>query len=170
MFDFIKNLFGVSAEKSPLSALFTEVNMLGRKQMAMPIEFIGLSSRLAESAEGTDRQLVIDTLLKDYIAHKSMYVRRAAAIAFRKMDDLDSPEVNEAMFQRLSDENDWVIYDAAWFFEKNKSASGKILEKLKEIAGDAVKYDKDELEIPFDSISDAHLQAQYQAAKAVLVN
>jgi hypothetical protein len=167
MFETIKKIFGMEVEKSPLSALFTEVNELGRKSTCMPIEIIGLSSRLAESAEGADRQVVIDTLLKDYVAHKNAFVRRAATIAFRRMDDLDNPTVTEAMYQRLSDDNAWVVYDAAWFFEKHQSATGKIVEKLQEIAGEAAKYDLEELQVPYDSVSDADLQARYMAAKAL---
>lgn len=167
MFEAIKKMFGMEVEKSPLSALFVELNELGRKQTVMPIEIFGLSTRLAESTEGADRQLVITTLLKDYVAHKNAFVRRAATIAFRRMDNLDNPDITEAMYERLSDDNPWVVYDAAWFFQKHNCATGKIAAKLFEIAGDAAKYDVEELEVPFDLISDAKLQAQYMAAKAL---
>ena len=167
MFEAIKKMFGMEVEKSPLSALFVELNELGRKQTVMPIEIFGLSTRLAESAEGAERQVVVSTLLKDYVAHKNAFVRRAATIAFRRMDDLDNPAITEAVYERLSDENSWVVYDAAWFFQKHNCATGKITEKLQEIAGEAAKYDLEELEVPFDFVSDADLQARYMAAKAL---
>ena len=167
MFDFIKDLLGMDDEKSPLASIFREMNELGRMDTVNPFTIFGLSNRLVESAEGTDRQIVIDILLKEYVAHKSMFVRRAATIAFRRMENLDNPAVTEAMYERLSDESAWVVYDAAWFFKTHKFETGKILDKLHEIAGDAAKYDTDELEIPADSISDADLQAKYMAAKAI---
>ncbi len=167
MFDFIKDLLGIDAEKSPLMPLFREMNELGRMQTVNPFTIFGLSNRLVESAEGTDRQVVIDILLKEYIAHKSMFVRRAATIAFRRMENLDNPEVTEAMYERLSDESAWVVYDAAWFFKIHKFETGKISDKLHEIAGECVKYEIDELEVPADSVTDADLQAKYMAAKAI---
>jgi HEAT repeat protein len=164
MFGFIKKIFGMDAERTPISTVFTELNTLGRKQLVMPVEIFRLSTALAESPE---REIVVASLLKDYVAHSSAHVRRATVIAFRKMEDYRSAEVTEAIFQRLSDENPWVVYDAAWYFQNTKPSEPKILAKLKTIAGDAVELSNEELEIPFDLISDANLQAKHQAAKAV---
>jgi 3-methyladenine DNA glycosylase AlkC len=164
MFGFLKKIFGMDAPETPLQTLFSEVNTMGRKERIMPVEMFGLSTRLAEAEE---RDEVIAMILKDFIAHKSLFVRRTAVIALRKMEDAPSEAVIEAVYARLSDDVAWVVYDAAWFFKSKKVKNDKVLAKLKEIAGEKVKYSNDELEIHFDDISDADLQAVHEAARAV---
>jgi HEAT repeat protein len=164
MFEFLKKIFSMDAPETPLQSLLSEVNNMGRKERIMPVEMFGLSTRLAESDE---RAQVIAAILKDYIHHKNHFVRRTAVIALRKMDDAPSPEVIEAVYARLSDDVPWVVYDAAWFFKSKKTKNEKVLDKLKAIAGEKVKYSEDELEVPFDNISDADLQAVHEAARAV---
>ncbi len=155
-----------SNQMDGLVGLTQQLDNLGKKQMIMPIEIFQLANSLVEHE---DSQETINTLTSStYANHKSLYVRRVAIIALRRKAIFDDQKVIDMMYEKLSDPVGWEAYDAAWYFKEAKINDEKITRKLKELAGDKINLNEEELKkISDENMSDDVIRLQIEATEAL---
>ncbi|MEC5126833.1 HEAT repeat domain-containing protein [Verrucomicrobiales bacterium BCK34] len=106
---------------------------LGNSFPIMPIDEIRLS---VEFAELPNQSKVIGRLIRELFDHDNMHVRRIAVNACRRSKHFDEPGLRDALLLRLSDEEAWVRYDAAWAIGDAGYDDDEIRSALKAAAGD----------------------------------
>nr|CAP48572.1 putative integron gene cassette protein [uncultured bacterium] len=149
--------------------MFSRFNRLVRRSVAlgnsfpiMPIDEIRLS---VEFAELPNQPKVIDRLIRELFDHENMHVRRIAVNACRRSEHFDEPGLRDALVRRLSDEEAWVRYDAAWAIGDAGYDDAEIRNGLRAAAGDA-KLPGDE-ERRAENPSDADLSAKVRALEVL---
>ena len=135
---------------------------MGNSFPIMPIEEALLSAKFAELP---DQPKVVDRLIRELFDHENMHVRRIAIGACHRSQYFEAPGLRDALLRRLSDEEAWVRYDAAWAIGDAGYDDDETRSALKAAAGDA-KLPEDEARLA-ENPSDADRSAKVRALKSL---
>ena len=139
------------------------LNDLGSVEICYPIDIFSISNQIAEELFPNNS---VDIIIQDYSNHENAFVRRAILAAIRFIGP-EFAEKNIPLIRKsLKDEDDWVVYDAAWILFDMSSIEASEMETLKLIANELSTLSSKELEL-FEP-KEATDYASKKAAQAVL--
>jgi hypothetical protein len=136
--------------------------LLKRKDGIMPIEIARLSVAFSELPR---RREVVTKLMSALFDHDSSDLRRIAIHACRRAKVFDVPGLQKALIEKLSDEDPWIRYDAAWTIGEAGYDGTEVRKALTKLAG-KTKLPRDEIARDKNP-SNAELSARVQARKAL---
>lgn len=163
-------LFNLISEKLEDEVLCTVINALGRLEDERTVEYVVkfknypnefVRSRVVRALSGQTKQEAINTLIElsndwvDDIRHEATY-----EIAMIKAD---TPEIREALFQRLNDKGNWILDSAreaaicGLFRRKDERAFGLLLKELETLKS---FKDKDGLQLNDGSLSSLTIEVE----------
>jgi hypothetical protein len=164
-----KNIVENDLTSSDIRLLTQELDELGSQEFIMPIQMFQLANKFVEHVNSNETIAALTN--EKYIHHSSAFVRRVVIIVLRRKALFDNPKVVELVYQKLSDPEAWVAYDAAWFFKEAKVDQEKIKTKLTELAADKINLNEVELKKLSDEfLSDSKVRLQIEATEALRSN